>query len=76
MLISKFKKSHSKINEIINDVKKTKQGEFYGNDITIEGYSIWVSGDENSAEIKFNDDASIGEIPPIPVAPTPSTYLP
>ena len=45
MLSEKFKESNKQINKIIEDVIKTEQGEFYGDSIKIEGYSISVSGD-------------------------------
>lgn len=65
MLTGKFKESNGKINEIINSIIKTKQGKIRCTSITIEGYKIVVCGNEESARIKFSDEASFGEIPPI-----------
>lgn len=63
MLTQKFKENNSQINEIIVDVIKTKQGKFYGDDITIGIYKIWVGGDGKFTEINFSDEVSMG-LPP------------
>ncbi|MBN7771971.1 S-layer homology domain-containing protein [Clostridium aminobutyricum] len=73
MFNKKFKENKNQINEIIEAVIKTKQGGFHSDDFTInesKTYRIWVWRNEYTTEINIENSSDMGEIPPIPSAPT------